>query len=66
MYVARFNEFDDNGGPIVKELIPKLTVVRRNLSSKLGVAIPDINVRPSFLKLYIFWNGVNFYSYMPF
>ncbi|KAG4983744.1 hypothetical protein AAZX31_10G177700 [Glycine max] len=40
-----FNEFDDNGGPIVKELIPKLTVVRRNLSSKLGVAIPDINVR---------------------
>ncbi|KHN29317.1 hypothetical protein glysoja_005041 [Glycine soja] len=35
-----------NGGPIAKELIPKLTVVRRNLSSKLGVAILDINVQP--------------------
>ncbi|KAH1235026.1 hypothetical protein GmHk_09G027080 [Glycine max] len=35
-----------SGGPIAKELIPKLTVVRRNLSSKLGVAILDINVQP--------------------
>ncbi|KAG5008252.1 hypothetical protein JHK85_026794 [Glycine max] len=34
---------DKDGGPIAKELIPKLTVVRRNLSSKLGVAILDIN-----------------------
>ncbi|MCH84798.1 HR-like lesion-inducing protein [Trifolium medium] len=44
MYVARFNDFDATGGPISKELIPKLTVVRKNLSSKLGVAIPDFNV----------------------
>jgi len=57
MHVARFNEFDDTGGPVAKELIPKLTVVRRNLSSKLGVAVPDINVRPSFLPPSIFWNG---------
>ncbi|KAG4402870.1 hypothetical protein GLYMA_02G297501v4 [Glycine max] len=33
-------------GPIAKELIPKLTIVRRNLSSKLGVAILDIDVQP--------------------
>ncbi|CAJ2628005.1 uncharacterized protein LOC123902459 [Trifolium pratense] len=39
-----FNDFDATGGPISKELIPKLTVVRKNLSSKLGVAIPDFNV----------------------
>ncbi|CAJ1976509.1 unnamed protein product [Sphenostylis stenocarpa] len=32
-----FNEFDDTGGPVAKELIPKLTALRRNLSSKLGV-----------------------------
>jgi hypothetical protein len=44
MYVSRFNEFDATGGPVSKELIPKLTVVRKNLSSKLGVAIPDFNV----------------------
>ena len=56
MYVARFNEFDDTGGPIAKELIPKFTVLKRNLSSKLGVKTPDINVRPSFLILYISWN----------
>lgn len=45
--VARFNEFDATGGPVAKELIPKLTVVRKNLASKLGVAIPEINVRLS-------------------
>ncbi|TKY51852.1 HR lesion-inducer [Spatholobus suberectus] len=52
-----FNEFDASGGPIAKELIPKLTVVRRNLSSKLGVAIPDINVRPVIASI-IFLKGV--------
>ncbi|KAK7391625.1 hypothetical protein VNO78_20042 [Psophocarpus tetragonolobus] len=52
-----FNEFDDIGGPIAKDLIPKLTVVRRNLSSKLGVAIPDINVRPAIASI-IFLKGV--------
>lgn len=54
--IARFNEFDATGGPFSKELIPKLTVVRKNLSSKLGVAIPDFNatyVRLLFLLLYV-------------
>lgn len=58
MYVARFNEFDDTGGPFEKELIPKLTVLSRNLSSKLGVEIPDISVSPYFLVLSICWNGI--------
>ncbi|KAG5064763.1 hypothetical protein JHK85_005946 [Glycine max] len=40
---VRHGEVD---GPIAKELIPKLTIVRRNLSSKLGVAILDIDVQP--------------------
>lgn len=64
LYVARFNEFDATGGPFSKELIPKLTVVRRNLSSKLGVAIPDIDVAYvwlSFLLLWVFLNGTQFF-----
>ncbi|XP_020222721.1 uncharacterized protein LOC109805142 [Cajanus cajan] len=52
-----FNEFDDTGGSIAKELIPKLTVVRRNLSSNLGLEIPDINVRPVIASI-IFLKGV--------
>lgn len=43
---GRFNEFGNNGGPAAAELSPKVAVLRRNLSSKLGVAIPDIDVRP--------------------
>ncbi|KAG4907231.1 hypothetical protein JHK82_055892 [Glycine max] len=53
----RFNEFDANGGPISKELIPKLTVVKKNLSSKLGVALPDIDAR-QFIATIIFLKGV--------
>ncbi|RDX94791.1 hypothetical protein CR513_22792 [Mucuna pruriens] len=52
-----FNEFDDTGGPIAKELIPKLTVVRKNLSSKLGLEIPNINVWPVIASI-IFLKGV--------
>ncbi|XP_061370998.1 uncharacterized protein LOC133313617 [Gastrolobium bilobum] len=52
-----FNEFDATGGPIAKELIPKLTVVRKNLSSKLGIGIPDINVRQVIASI-IFLKGV--------
>lgn len=40
-----FNEFGNNGGPAAAELSSKVAVLRRNLSSKLGVAIPDIDVR---------------------
>ncbi|BAT94716.1 hypothetical protein VIGAN_08134000 [Vigna angularis var. angularis] len=52
-----FNEFDDTGGPVAKELIPKLAAVRRNLSSKLGLAVSDINVRPVIAST-IFLKGV--------
>ncbi|RZB85072.1 hypothetical protein D0Y65_025633 [Glycine soja] len=52
-----FNEFDANGGPISKELIPKLSVVKNNLSSKLGVALPDIDAR-QFIATIIFLKGV--------
>ncbi|KAK7344007.1 hypothetical protein VNO77_13195 [Canavalia gladiata] len=52
-----FNEFDDTGGPIAKELIPKLTVLRRNWSSKLGVEVPEINVRQVIASI-IFLKGV--------
>ncbi|CAL0321150.1 unnamed protein product [Lupinus luteus] len=52
-----FNEFDAVGGSIAKELKPKLTVVRKNLSSRLGVGIPDINVR-QFIATIIFLKGV--------
>ncbi|KAG7018782.1 hypothetical protein SDJN02_20655 [Cucurbita argyrosperma subsp. argyrosperma] len=41
----RFNEFGHNGGPAAAELSLKVAALRRNLSSKLGVAIPDIDVR---------------------
>lgn len=53
IYIARFNEFDATGGPVSKELIPKLTVVKKNLSSKLGVALPDIDVKGHFVSLTI-------------
>ncbi|KAG2402012.1 uncharacterized protein HKW66_Vig0258840 [Vigna angularis] len=53
----QFNEFDDTGGPVAKELIPKLAAVRRNLSSKLGLAVSDINVRPVIAST-IFLKGV--------
>ncbi|CAL0299854.1 unnamed protein product [Lupinus luteus] len=52
-----FNEFDGTGGPIAKELNPKLSVVRKNLSSKLGVGIPNINVR-QLIAIIIFLKGV--------
>ncbi|XP_022975056.1 uncharacterized protein LOC111474025 [Cucurbita maxima] len=39
-----FNEFSNNGGSAAAVLSPKVAVLRRNLSSKLGVAIPDIDV----------------------
>ncbi|KAJ1391808.1 HR-like lesion-inducer [Sesbania bispinosa] len=52
-----FNEFDANGGPIAKELMPKLTVVKKNLSSKLGIGLPDIDAR-QFVATIIFLKGV--------
>lgn len=43
---CRFNEFGVDGGPAAKELVPKFNIFKRNLSSKLGVALPNIDVRP--------------------
>lgn len=42
---CRFNDFGIDGGPAGKELIPKFTFFKQNLSSKIGVAVPDIDVR---------------------
>ncbi|KAE9612103.1 hypothetical protein Lal_00022256 [Lupinus albus] len=52
-----FNEFGATGGPIAKELNPKLTIVRKNISTKLGLRIPNINVR-QFTATIIFLKGV--------
>ncbi|KAJ7979903.1 HR-like lesion-inducing protein [Quillaja saponaria] len=52
-----FNEFHADGGPFAKELAPKLKVVMKNLSSKLGVGIPDYNVR-HFVANIIFLEGI--------
>ncbi|KAK7268741.1 hypothetical protein RIF29_21449 [Crotalaria pallida] len=51
-----FNELDATGGPIAKVYNPKLTVVRKLLSSKSGVKIPAINVR-QFIATLIFLKG---------
>ncbi|KAJ6911230.1 hypothetical protein NC652_021764 [Populus alba x Populus x berolinensis] len=40
-----FNEFGDDGGPAVTELIPKLAIFKKHLSSLLGVGILDIDPR---------------------
>ncbi|TQE01132.1 hypothetical protein C1H46_013271 [Malus baccata] len=40
-----FNEFGVDGGPAAKDLSPKFNVFKKNLSAKLGVAIPEIDVR---------------------
>ncbi|KAH7522136.1 hypothetical protein FEM48_Zijuj07G0106200 [Ziziphus jujuba var. spinosa] len=41
----RFNEFGVDGGPAAKELVPKFNIFKKNLSSKLGFALPDIDAR---------------------
>ncbi|KAI9194801.1 hypothetical protein LWI28_009295 [Acer negundo] len=40
----RFNDFGVDGGHAVKELIPKVAVAKRHISSRFGVEIPDIEV----------------------
>ncbi|KAK7288548.1 hypothetical protein RIF29_02009 [Crotalaria pallida] len=56
VYADKFNELDATGGPIAKVYKPKLTVVRKLLSSKSGVEIPAINVR-QFIATLIFLKG---------
>ncbi|TQE04045.1 hypothetical protein C1H46_010416 [Malus baccata] len=45
--VKRFNEFGVHGGPAAKDLAPKFNVFKKNLSAKLGVTIPEIDVPQS-------------------
>ncbi|RVW67083.1 hypothetical protein CK203_063179 [Vitis vinifera] len=43
--VVMFDEFGVDGGPAAKELIPKFTVIKQHISSKLGLGVPNIDVR---------------------
>lgn len=45
MYLYRFNEFGVDGGPAAKELDSKLSFLKEHLTSKLGVVMPDVEVR---------------------
>lgn len=47
--VIRFNDFGADGGPAAKELAPKLDLTKAHLSSRLGVALPNIEVLHSLL-----------------
>ncbi|KAK9724382.1 hypothetical protein RND81_05G068600 [Saponaria officinalis] len=40
-----FNEFGVDGGPAAKELAPKVSQVKELLISKIGVSLPEIEVR---------------------
>ncbi|KAK8670915.1 hypothetical protein V6N13_037527 [Hibiscus sabdariffa] len=40
-----FNEFGVDGGPAAKELIPKLDLAKKHISSQFHVNLPDIEVR---------------------
>ncbi|VVA89930.1 unnamed protein product [Arabis nemorensis] len=40
-----FNDFGGDGGPAAKELAPKLDLTKAHLSSRLGVALPNIEVK---------------------
>ncbi|XVF38408.1 hypothetical protein REPUB_Repub20aG0099200 [Reevesia pubescens] len=40
-----FNEFGVDGGPAAKELVPKLDLAKKHISSRFHVNLPDIEVR---------------------
>lgn len=42
--LIRFNEFGVDGGPAAKELAPKIDLAKAHLSSRLGVALPSVEV----------------------
>lgn len=46
----RFNDFGADGGPAAKELAPKLDLTKSHLSSRFGVALPNIEVWPLLLS----------------
>lgn len=39
-----FNEFGTDGGPAAKELLPKLNILRKNVSTRFGFDLPVIDV----------------------
>jgi hypothetical protein len=43
--ILRYNEFGADGGPAAKEFATKFSVLQKNLSSVLGVRVPDVDVR---------------------
>lgn len=43
--ILRYNEFGADGGPAAKEFATKFSVLQKNLSSILGVRVPDVDVR---------------------
>jgi len=47
VYLHRFNDFGEDGGPAAKDLAPKLGKVKEFVFTKFGVKFPDIEVRNS-------------------
>ncbi|XP_022722452.1 uncharacterized protein LOC111279707 [Durio zibethinus] len=43
--IWKFNEFGVDGWPAAKELIPKLDLAKKHISSQLHMNLPDIEVR---------------------
>ncbi|ERN08042.1 hypothetical protein AMTR_s00012p00262190 [Amborella trichopoda] len=41
----RFNEFADDGGPAVKLLEPKYSLVKNHVTSSLGFQVPEIEIK---------------------
>lgn len=42
--ILRLNEFGTDGGPAAKELLPKLNILRKNVSTRFGFDLPVIDV----------------------
>ncbi|KAG2722103.1 hypothetical protein I3760_02G114600 [Carya illinoinensis] len=59
---AWYNEFGTDGGPAAKELAMKFAVLQKNLSSKLGVRVPDVDLLNLVLTTPIL---CDFYNYTP-
>ncbi|KAG2722102.1 hypothetical protein I3843_02G098800 [Carya illinoinensis] len=57
-----YNEFGTDGGPAAKELAMKFAVLQKNLSSKLGVRVPDVDLLNLVLTTPIL---CDFYNYTP-
>ncbi|KAL4309660.1 hypothetical protein GQ457_01G002070 [Hibiscus cannabinus] len=56
---GEFNQFGVDGGPAAKELIPKLGLAKKHISSRLHIDFPDIEIvylLVSTPRLYDFYN----------